>query len=627
MLARVIPLKRLPRPLGIFDYLVPKVLEERIRGGQLVTIPFRKSEIFGLVFSARKSGFRPPGSALKKITDIKQDEPIVNLEHLKFLETLGQWYGVPLATLAKMSLLPLQKRKLKKLNLTPYTVNPNKNLPPAPITSHLYTTPKQHGEALKKTSRGVTLLLVPEVHLIDEVRQLLPIKLQQQAVVWHGQLSDKQKFERWLQIRNGKRILIIGTRTAALIPIPHLQSIIIDYEHDENHKHWDQAPRFHVKDVAARLASINQASLHLMSFSPSCESYFQARKGFWLAPGVTNLKPSRTPVIINLSEEHRAGRYGLLADEVKERLLKAKKDVFLFINRLGFSTSVGCNTCGQRARCPNCDLTLIYHQKNNVLRCHYCRYQTKLWRSCPACNNVFVQLHGAGTEFVADGLQALFGNQLKHTIIRIDSELSPAALTQSKQVKKPRIIVGTKLAFRHVCWDQTELIVFVDTDKQLARPEYRTNERVWQTIQEILYRQTRPADFLIQTFDPRHLIFRSLNEPDRFYRTELNHRRALGYPPYQFLGRYFFGHPDMNTAKKDGEKNLTLIQQNLTKNKRRVKISALIEMHPRWYRGSFWYTIIARFDPSTWPEDLTWINQNLPGQWKIDPNPISLLTP
>ncbi|MBT6334652.1 MAG: hypothetical protein HOJ29_01525, partial [Candidatus Magasanikbacteria bacterium] len=54
MIAKIIPLKRLPKHIDILDYTIPKTLEGSLKVGQLITIPFRTSNIFGLVLSIEK---------------------------------------------------------------------------------------------------------------------------------------------------------------------------------------------------------------------------------------------------------------------------------------------------------------------------------------------------------------------------------------------------------------------------------------------------------------------------------------------------------------------------------------------------------------------------------------------
>lgn len=666
MLSKVIPIQRLPRGLDIFDYSVPTELKKQIKIGQLVKIPFRKSEIFGLVFEcdlfeqidtnpqipnktnrtqilfSKKNKDAPKN--LKQIISIVNKIPFVDKNYLNFIQTMSLLYGVSIGTIAKMGLLPLQKRKLQGIKLIESNQKNNKGsktkdlrLTDEKTFFTYYKNKEQHKKALTQNinKTGQTLILVPEVHLIDEVRQLLPIEMQKRSVVWYGNVSEKRKFTRWLQIKNKERNIIIGTRTASLLPFSNLKKIIIDYEHKENHKHWDQAPRFHAKDTAKLLSKIHESQVHLMSYSPSCESYFHIHKGNYTptkksleisslskTPNTPHTKNKTIPTVINMKDERRGGNYEILADEVEDAILKSKKDIFIFINRLGYATSLVCKDCGFTEQCGNCKLPLIYHQKNKTLHCHYCHTQKTTSLACPKCQSILVQFRGAGTEAVEEQIQQL-GQKLKHDIIRLDSERKE----DLPYSKKPRIIIGTQMAFRHIRWEKTELIIFLSIDNQLQIPEYLAQEGVWHLIRETNFRRDKLSKFFIQTLNHQHLIFRSLSEPDRFYRTDLNARKSLAYPPYAYLVRYFYGNRDIRIVRKETQRVYDDILKQLTKSKKSINMSHPIEMHPRYYRNKFWYTILVKLDKNSWQEDLIEINRLIPRTWKIDPNPISVLSP
>lgn len=617
---KVIPIQRLPKHLSEFDYSVPAELEAKIKPGQLVTIPFRKSEIFGLVLKHESSS--PIDTNIKSITSIVNEEPFLNESQIQFLQTISQWYEVSLATLLKMSLLPLQKNKLKKINLSRNTYHITRTKLPKPHY-FFYHDQIQHKKHLLSNIKGQALILVPEIHLIDEVRQLLPIKLQKQTVVWHSELSQKQKFSRWLEIRNQEKNIIIGTRGAVFLPFQNLQSIIIDYEHEENHKHWDQAPRFHAKDVAKLLAKTYGAKLNLMSYSPSCESYFHIHKNNYQQKQAPPIYKGRLGgvTLVDIQTEHRAGNYSIFSGQAEEAIIDSKNDVFLFLNRLGFATSISCESCGHMDKCNKCGSPLVYHEKTQTLHCHYCHTEKNLALTCPKCSGTMTKLKGKGIQFVEKEVERMFDKTKE--IIRIDSDRKE----DLPYSKKPRIIIGTEMAFHYIKWDKTDTIIFLDIDRQLQIPEFKTEEHVWHLIQEVNFRKKAKAQFLIQTFNPKHLIFRSLDEPDRFYRTDLNYRRSLGYPPYNYLVRYFYGHGDIRVARKESDRLYSTFKQALTKAQKKAIITGPIEMHPRYYRRKFWYNILVKLDAKTWQEDLIFLNSFVPQSWRVDPRPISILSP
>lgn len=639
MIVRVVPIKRLPKGLDFFDYIVPKELEIEVKVGQLVEIPLRKSNLFGLILAIKKEEVdKKNNSSLKELGRVVLAEPITTFEHLKFLYTTAQIYGVSLATTTKMSLLPLQKRKLSKVILKKETISQAKK-DTKDIFYSLYENPEDHANQLKKLVLDTTLVLVPEVYQIDEVKKMLTTDQQEQVVVWHAGLSTKQQFENWLKIRNQEKTIIIGTRSTLMLPVPKLSNIIIDYEHADNHKSWDQAPRFHALDLAKIKAEITGAKLNLMSHSPSLESYFNIHKNNFSTENKIALKKiDTTTKIIDLNEERRAGRFGVLTDEIKEKIMQAEDDIFIYVNRVGFSRTVICSQCEEVKKCKNCQIPMIYYKKENTINCHYCGLKQKFSNVCSSCQSDLIELKGFGAEFVESGIRNLLANKKIHDIIRIDREIG-VNITESE---KPRIIIGTQMALKYIRWEKTTQIIILGIDQQLSIPEFRSTEKVWHTIQEIIYKKNPDSKLYIQTYQKNHLLFRSLVEPDRFYRTELSFRKQLYYPPYVALVRYFFGSRDESIARQQAIFACNKLKDILTKIEKLPKISSKkspslqnekakywcsepVEMQPKFYRNLYWFEIIIKLPKQSWERDITLINKVITPKWKIDPNPNSLL--
>ncbi len=627
MIAEVIPIKRLPRRFTHFDYTIPQALAEAVLPGHLVRIPLKSSEIFGLVLSLRETR-ESDTSALKEMIDIVHDTPILSETQLNNLLTLSSWYGVATGTLAKMMLLPLQKRKLKSIEL--HEIKKAKNQETNRSSFFQYTSETQHqlslNELINKSTNKQILLLVPEITHIKEITSLLS-EHEDNIVTWHSGLSTKEQFERWLQIRNGEKQIIIGTRGAILLPFFNLGNVVIDYEHKNNHKHWDQAPRFHVKDIAELLRTTQGVDVTLMSYSPSVETYFNVHKEkYSVDEGLQDIAQERSTnnLIINLTNEHRGGNYAPISTKLEDALLDLKGNAFLHINRLGLATYIGCNDCGWRATCPTCKLPQILHEKNKLLTCHYCKTTNSLPVTCPKCKSAIVSLGGIGTETVEKYVREFVKkSKLPHEVIRIDSQSTGALEHKST----PTIIVGTDAALPHIDWDATSLIALLDIDKQLAIPEFRAGEELWHMIQDIQYKKRDDATLIIQTRDPKHLVPRSLTEPDRFYRTDLNHRMSLGYPPYKYLVRYFYGHADYREAETVMKTSVDVLNKRLAETNKKITLSPAFEMHPRYYRGRHWFAVLARLEVNSWQDDLVWLNGHIPATWKIDPNPINILSP
>src|SRR5690606_7660301 len=119
----------------------------------------------------------------------------------------------------------------------------------------------------------------------------------------------------------------------------------------------------------------------------------------------------------------------------------------LFQNRRGFSPVVECTTCGTSPQCPNCDVSLTYHQKKNQLRCHYCGYHMVMMVDCMACGSATLDTKGFGTEQIETELKALFPD---HAIARMDQDTTRGKHAYSKLLdaldnEEIDILVGTQM--------------------------------------------------------------------------------------------------------------------------------------------------------------------------------------
>lgn len=570
MIARIIPLKRLPKNLHYFDYTVPEELTQTIQVGQLVTIPLRKSTIFGLVFDLAETG---TSKASKEISSIAFQEALVHASFLTFLHTQATIYGVSTSTLAKQSILPLQKRKLQNVSL--------KKLPHIPersFTSNFihYRTQEDSKTILPEHIKGATLILVPEVHHIERIKALLPDDMKERTTSWYSGLSIKEQFSRWLEIRNGEKNIIIGTRSAVFLAFPSLDTIIIDHEHDEQHKQWDGSPRFHVHDIAEDLQKIYKANLIKTSFVPSVQAYYDIQMGRILLSDkqvekgtvLFNHQDVTNTVVIDSTREPGSKYFSAIIERIEQGIMNAveeKKDIFLFINRKGFAPA------GSKEE----------------------------------------QVYGIGTETVEAELKQLLTKH-SYTISRIekDTDVIPESDT-------PRAIVGTTTAFKHIRWERTGCIAYLDIDRQIAIPEFGSLEQAWCMIQKARFLMAANCKLYIQTRNPDHYLFKSLKEPDRFYRMELQGRKAFSHPPYSYLTRYIY--KGTAYSAQDTYKEV----QRLTETMDSVTVSNLIAIQA--YDKPL-VAMVARMSKRD-HAILRKISKNIPPDWIVDPRPTSLSHP
>lgn len=578
MIAHVIPLRRFPRHLQLFDYVVPENIESSIAVGQLIQIPFRKSLLFGLVFDLSDD----TNEKLKEIDSIICTTPIASKPYFEYIKKISERYATSLGHTANMGMLPLQKRKLSKLELKPTQKNNSKE-----ITKNVsvYSSHEEHAEKLQSSIQKNTLIVVPEIYLLDEVFECLTEEQKNNAVLWHSELSQKEKFERWLQIRNSEKNIILSTRSGMLLPFPKLDTIIVDYEHDENHKQWDGTPRLHVKDITNDLADLHSADLQYMSYTMSLESYKSIQNESVLY-NETSIKKGdlictrqneKTPTIVETRREIGSKHFTALIESTKQKIIEsidAKKHVFLFINRKGFAP------------------TLDEEKK-----------------------------FGIGTETIEDEIKKLT-HEKSCKILRIEKDSN----VEKSTTEIPTIYIGTTAAFEHIAWKNIGFVGYLDIDRQISIPEFGSITSAWYNIQKTQFYRPDESLFYIQTKNPDHYLFRSLIEGDRFYRTELSERKQFIYAPYSYMVRYIYGGDEKTISQTEVENMYATFKSILTKSDISGRISNPTSMYEGRFRSKFWTGFIVRFDRLD-HDILSTLHPLLGEGWIVDPSPISIISP
>jgi len=410
-------------------------------------------------------------------------------------------------------------------------------------------------------------------------------------------------------------------------------TVIFDEEHADGHKHYDQAPRFHAKDILNFAQKESHFEFIYTDFSLSEELYRDIYDGnvdlietdsykkpenkkslFFPKQNIHNILLSDT------ENEKKGGNYSCLSYQAEKLIKETNGNVFIYLNRKGFARSLVCESCNHIEMCPTCNVPYIFSKNKKSLICNYCRTEKPVHLTCSSCKSGILKCQGFGTELVEETLKKLFPEK---QVFRMENNPNIGEFTKSH---KNAILIGTKGAFSFLEWNNFDLFLFLDIDRELALAEFANTEKLWHLIHKVQFKKKTEAKFLIQSKNPEHLLFRSLGAPDLFYRNDLSLRKNLDYPPYSYITRIFFGHKNPETAKKAAENLFENMSKLLTKSKKSIIIEYPFALHPDYYRNAHWQCIVFRSKKETIEKDLLFLNQFVPANWKSDPNPISLFS-
>ena len=259
-------------------------------------------------------------------------------------------------------------------------------------------------------------MLVPEISLTPVFSRRLRAVFGDEVAILHSNLSTGERFDEWRRIRKGSARVVIGTRSAIFAPLVNVGIIIVDEEHDGSYRQ-QESPFYNARDLAIVRANFAQAVVVLGSATPSLETFYNAKQGKYtlltLANRIANRPMAQAELVDMRNVFREKGKDEVFSQElltaIEETHEKGEQSIIL-LNRRGFSQFVLCRSCGETIRCQNCDITLTFHRRDNVLMCHYCGFRAKVPHICPFCESKFIYFIGEGTEQLEDILRRKFSS-------------------------------------------------------------------------------------------------------------------------------------------------------------------------------------------------------------------------
>lgn len=430
------------------------------------------------------------------------------------------------------------------------------------------------------TKGNQVLYLLPEIALTTQIIQRLQKVFGNSFGVYHSQYSDSERVEVWQKVLSGEYRFVVGVRSSVFLPFAELGLVIIDEEHEPSYKQYDPAPRYNARDAAIYLAGLHQAKTLLGTATPAVDTFSKALEGKF---GLVELEarfgdvelPKVEMVDMRGVRKRKELKANLFASSVLESIgeaLSKKEQVILFQNRRGYAPFVSCDDCGHVMGCPNCDVSLTYHQFQNQLICHYCGHRVYMPSECPECDLNHMKHSGFGTEQLEEELQPFFPEA---KIQRMDldttrSKNSYERILSAFERGDTDILIGTQMVSKGLDFDRVNLVCIFDIDRIIHFPDFRSHERAYQLITQVSGRSGRKSGegrVLIQTNDPSHEVLQKVLKEDYrpFYQSEITERGEFQYPPFFRLIRIILKHKDVQIVNEAGVYLGNLIREHLGK--------------------------------------------------------------
>ena len=392
------------------------------------------------------------------------------------------------------------------------------------------------------------LFLLPEIALTTQLVSRLSLYFGDKIAVFHSKYNNNERVEVWKQVLQNlpKAQIVIGARSALLLPYANLGLIIIDEEHEQTFKQVDPAPRYHARDAAIVLANLHKAKVLLGSATPSLETYYNTKTSKFGLVTVTerfgNVKMPEIELVdlkVKYFKKEMIGHFSDTLINAMTDALSLGEQIILFQNRRGFSPILECMTCGNVPQCSQCDVSLTYHKNKNQLRCHYCGYSIAKPISCHVCGSFELVTKGFGTEQIQLELVELFPTA---KIGRMDQDTTRGKFGFERIIdnfknREIDIMVGTQMLAKGLDFDNVSLVGIMNADNMLYHPDFRAFERSFQMMTQVAGRSGRSekqGNVIIQTYNTQHKIINQVVKNDylSMYDDELHDREIYKYPPY-----------------------------------------------------------------------------------------------
>lgn len=556
--------------------------------GDIIKVPFRKKELWGLVVATNNSIDFAASKA--KAIIAKHQSISFDTKLRDFIDRVAAYNLAPrglvlkafisilnsdkvksekLANIALEQKVDLQKILLKKLSSKQQQIFDSiANSGPDDNLVSLIDAVTGSGKTeiyfaliakMLQQKNSQALILLPEIALTSQLVSRFQEQFGFKPALWHSKISTKAKREIFCGIASGSVRVIIGARSALLLPFKNLKLAVIDEEHDSSFKQEDIF-NFNARDMAILKATLENFPIILSSATPSLESYFNAKSGkynYFHLGDKFHQKINAIEMVDLRRTKLEKGSY--ISQTLQEALAKnfaLGQQSLLFLNRRGYAPVTLCKACGEKVNCPDCSAYLVHHKHSHKAICHYCGHNEIFSHDCKTCGekNSVINV-GAGVEKIAEEVESLFP-QARIALVTSDNianfKDADKIVTQILN-NEIDIIIGTQIIAKGYDFPNLTLVGVVDADSGFYSAELKSSEKSFQLLSQVIGRAGRKdyhGKIFIQTFNPQNFVFEKIIQNDKkgFLEFEIANRKSLNMPPFTKMANFVISAFDENKA-------------------------------------------------------------------------------
>ena len=582
---------------GTLTYSVPTAMLPTVRRGMMVTVPVGQSKQYAGIVTAVHD--RKPTFPCKDITAVTGSQPAVTDSQLRLWQWIADYFMAPIGDVFAAAMPAPTRRIMQKPTATRRNKTSQTALLPTeetdfhPQTSTLNDAQSAAFDSILSsfksknvvllhgvTSSGKTeiyihliqraiaagkqaLYLLPEIALTVQIRERLARVFGDKLCVYHSMTSDKERAAIWQrQLSDNPYSVILGARSAVLLPFQRLGIVIIDEEHDTSFKQQEPAPRYSGRSVAIVLAQMQGAKTLLGTATPSAETIYNTQTGKYGIVKLTHrYEDMQLPEVkvVDLKDMYRrkmmTGPFSPQLITAITDALNGGRQAILFQNRRGFAPLIVCRDCGWTPRCTCCDVPLTYHKHLNKMTCHYCGNTFDLPQACPECGSRRLSTRGMGTEKIEEAIANIFPSA-RTARMDLDTALksgSRESIINDFAAGNTDILIGTQMITKGLDFDRVSVVGILNADTMLNMPDFRAYEYAYNMMSQVAGRAGRKGKrglVVLQTYSPDLPVIDYVmrNDSAAFVTDLFAERKAFGYPPFTHIIYIYLRHRDNQTV-------------------------------------------------------------------------------
>jgi primosomal protein N' len=583
--------------------------------GSLVSVPIRNRDVPAVVIasenaSRHKTLLKKSDFAIKKIASVISKDPFFSNSFLRAIDDTARMYAAPMGSILD-SVVPnglWDNPALIKSGSRQMAKSAGPSTGCRLIQDSLENRTVTYRDAIKKTLTDNQSIFV----LASTIKQtnLLAEKLHDlNPIILHSKLSKKKMAQAFADILEPeKSILIIGTyQSLSLLP-GNTGLVVIDTISDSAYQ-TQKRPYFETSFLAQRIAEHLEIPLIIGDTLIPVE-FIEDKKIGTVAE--TNSSHPHIQLSDMRKDEDKQPPSPFVGNEFLKVLKEAKyRHIFAFAPRRGLAGHVICNDCDQAVVCHNCQAPVVLHQgqQRNIFLCHACGAKRDAHETCMNCGGWNLVGLGLGIDRLEEEIKAHVPDMPTYKISS-DHTRSEKRVQEELQAWQNTggVLLGTQMALPYV--EDAEVSVIASLDASLALPDFKSRERLFRTVLEILNKTK--TQLIIQTRNPDNPIVSQILEfqINEFISEERKTRQKFGYPPEKVM-----------------------IKISTTKQENAIKICELLSSYdPLQYQSldsrnkkSKNYNILLKLAPEEWPnEKLRSLLLSLPRDVTYGVNPASI---